>query len=90
MTVKKLLHVAALMAGASLFTVGLGGCADQDPQSLDQCMRREIFQQCMKALPAGPTATMYNDWDEVVGAGESAAHYQSLRRKSQIKPECGP
>jgi hypothetical protein len=26
MTVKKLLRVAALLAGASLFTVGLGGC----------------------------------------------------------------
>ena len=27
MTVKKPIRVAALMAGASLFTVGLGGCA---------------------------------------------------------------
>jgi len=53
-------------------------------------MRREIFQQCMKALPAGPSATKYNDWDEVVAQCDSVAHYQSLRRKSQIKPECQP
>ncbi len=85
---KKPLRVAALMAGASLFTVGLGGCADPDPQLVDQCMRREIFQQCMKALPAGPKATRYNDWGEVVSKCEDVAYYQSLRRKSWIKPEC--
>ncbi len=53
-------------------------------------MRREIFMQCMAALPASPKATMSNDWDEVVGQCDSVAHYQSLRRKSQIKPECQP
>ena len=87
---KKPIRVAALMAWASLFTVGFGGCADPDQTRADQCMRREIFQQCMKALPAGPKATMYNDWDEVVGKCEDVAYYQSLRRKSQIKPECLP
>ena len=87
---KKLLRVAALMAGASLFTAGLGGCADPDPQRVDQCMRREIFQQCLTNLPAGPKATMYNDWDEVVKECENVAYYQSLRRQSGIKPECRP
>lgn len=85
---KKLLRVAALMAGASLFTVVLGGCTEPDPQRVDQCMRREIFQQCMKALPVGPKTTMYNDWDEVVKECENVAYYQSLRRRSQIKSEC--
>ena len=84
---KRLTRYAGLIAGASLLTAGLGGCADHDPQKPDQCMRRELFQQCMKALPAGPKATVYNDWDEVVAQCDSVAHYQSLRRKSQIKPE---
>lgn len=77
------LAVVGLLAAMFLVT----GCSD-NPQMADQCMRREIFQQCMKALPAGPKATMYNDWDEVVSQCDSVAHYQSLRRKSQIKPEC--
>lgn len=87
---KRLTRYAGLIAGASLLTAGLGGCANPDPQMADQCMRREIFQQCMKALPAGPKATMYNDWDEVVAKCEDAAYYQSLRRTSQVKPECRP
>ena len=85
---KRLTCYAGLIAGASLLTAGLGGCANEDPQKPDQCMRREIFMQCMAALPAGPQATRYNDWDEVVGKCENAAYFQSLRRKSGIKPEC--
>ena len=87
---KQLTRYAGLIAGASLLTAGLGGCANADPQNPDQCMRREIFMQCMAALPAGPKATVYNDWDEVVAQCDSVAHYQSLRRNSQIKPECLP
>jgi hypothetical protein len=30
-----------------------------------------------------------NDWDEVVNACDSAAYYQSLRPRGQIKKECG-
>ena len=86
----RLTRYAGLIAGASLLTAGLGGCSGVGPPTPDQCMRREIFMQCMNALPAGPTATMYNDWDEVVQQCDSVAHYQSLRRKSQIKPECQP
>lgn len=78
-----------LIGAASLLTAVLaGGCTESTGP--DQCLRREIFQQCMAALPAGPKATMYNDWDEVVGQCDSVAHYQSLRRESQIKPECQP
>lgn len=77
-----------LIGAASLLTAMLaGGCADTTGP--DQCLRREIFQQCMKALPAGPQATKYNDWDEVVSQCESAAYYQSLRKKAHIKAECG-
>ena len=87
---KRLTRYAGLIAGASLLTAGLGGCKEAEPSNRDQCMRREIFQECMKALPAGPKATMYNDWNEVVAECESVAYYQSLRRTSQIKPECLP
>jgi len=86
--VKRLTRYAGLIAGASLLTAGLGGCNLPEVTQADQCMRREIFMQCMAALPAGPKATMYNDWDEVVSQCESAAYYQSLRAKSQIKQEC--
>ena len=46
--------------------------------------------QCMRALPAGPVAPQYNDWDEVVTACESTAYRQSLRGAQHIKPECRP
>jgi len=54
----------------------------------DQCLRAELFTNCLKSLPAGPTATKYNDWDEVVEACGSVAYYQSLRLVSNIKKEC--
>jgi hypothetical protein len=56
----------------------------------DQCMRTELFKTCMTLLPAGPAATKYNDWDEVVSACDKAAYYQSMRALSSIKPECKP
>lgn len=44
----------------------------------DQARRAELFQTCLKALPAGPISTQYNDWDEVVAQCSSSAYYQSL------------
>ncbi len=77
-----------LIGAASLLTAVLaGGCTESTGP--DQCLRREIFQQCMKSLPAGPQATKYNDWDEVVGKCETVAYYQSLKKKTQIAAECG-
>lgn len=77
-----------LIGAASLLTAVLaGGCTENTGP--DQCLRREIFQQCMKALPAGPQATKYNDWNEVVGECESVAYYQSRKKKTQITAECG-
>lgn len=70
----------------------LAGCGDkpfvEPAPKADQCMRQQLFQACMKALPDGPQSTKYNDWDEVVESCESAAYYQSLRRPEHIKPEC--
>ena len=54
----------------------------------DQCLRREIFAECMKSLPLSPTTTKYNDWNEVVEACENVAYYQSRRAPEMIKAEC--
>lgn len=72
---------------AILSLVFLSGCAET--VGTDQCMRREIFLQCLKALPAGPVETKYNDWDDVVLECDVAARYQSRRNKSQIAAQCG-
>lgn len=54
----------------------------------DQCLRQELFKQCLAALPAGPVSTEYNDWDEVVSKCETSSYYQSLRSTEYIKLEC--
>lgn len=75
-----------LVVAASLLIAALVvGCDQSAP---DQCVRREIFLQCMGALPAGPQATKYNDWDDVVSTCDSVAHYQSLRGKESIAANC--
>lgn len=68
----------------------LAGCGEpQRYPEPDQCLRREIFKECMASLPKGPQSVHNsNDWDEVVDACESAAAYQSKRAPEQIKPEC--
>lgn len=78
---------------ALVIMLALAGCDDGPIASspvVDQCMRAELFQSCMKSLPAGPVATQYNDWDEVVDSCSSAAYYQALRQREHIKPECQP
>lgn len=67
----------------------LAGCSDEPNDIVkDQCLRVELFQQCMKSLPAGPVATHYNDWSEVVTSCEAAAFYQSMRPRVAVKKEC--
>ena len=66
----------------------LAGCNQFTEPTVDQCLRREIFTSCMASLPAGPAATKYNDWDEVVSSCENVAYYQALRKKELIKLEC--
>jgi hypothetical protein len=78
------------LIGLSLLSVGLGGCAPEDRKIIvDQCLRNEIFQQCMKILPRGPRTTgMSNDWDEVVKECGEQGFYQSKRKREFVKPEC--
>ncbi len=70
-------------------TLVLAGCdVPEKDWGADQCLRIELFQQCLKALPAGPQSTQYNDWNEVVAQCQNAAYYQSLRKQEFIKKEC--
>jgi hypothetical protein len=69
----------------------LAGCVPEAPPktwTIDQCTRAELFQACLRALPAGPTATKYNDWDEVIEQCADAARYQSIRKAGTVKSEC--
>lgn len=56
----------------------------------DQCLRAQIFKECLERLPKGPEsiAVTGNSWHKVVSECEDAASYQSLRMKSTVKPEC--
>lgn len=76
-----------------LSVLALTACSEEVPimknaHIVDQCLRSTVFQQCMKVLPAGPLATKYNDWDEVVSECGRQAYYQSIRNRQFIKPEC--
>ena len=59
-----------------------------DPNIPDQCLRRELFNECMKSLPSGPVATHYNDWDDVVSECRAYAWSVSVRLQSVVKKEC--
>lgn len=60
-----------------------------DPIVVDQCLRREIFKECLGLLPKGPDKIdNSNDWDEVVQKCESSAYYQSMRLSSVVSKQC--
>lgn len=78
-----------------LITSLLSACGDGEEVYImknrhiaDQCMRVKLFENCMKSLPAGPVATAYNDWDEVVSECNRISFYSSMRNREFIKPEC--
>jgi hypothetical protein len=82
---KPISKIALVVCSATLLAACEPGPNDATP---DQCLRAELFQQCMKALPAGPQATKYNDWDEVIVSCERVAFYQSLRPRNTVSAEC--
>lgn len=79
-----------MRATAILISIfALAGCKEPLPmREPDQCLRAQLFQQCLQTVPNGPMATKYTDWSEVVQACESASYYQSLRQTQNIKQEC--
>jgi len=83
--VMPIIHIAL----CAFLVVILSGCEPHVPAtSANQCIRAELFKQCMSILPAGPSTTKYNDWDEVVDSCASSAYYQSLRLTKGIPLEC--
>jgi hypothetical protein len=68
----------------------LAGCSAESMgrEQIDQCIRWQLFQQCMAALPAGPQRTQYNDWDDVVSQCEDAATRASYRIPALIPAAC--
>ncbi len=90
---EKLVGYKARIAGTigKLFGLGLiattltacnpypGTAASEFQWVTDPVIRAERFDACMKALPAGPVSTHYNDWSEVVDSCETAAYRQAQR-----------
>jgi hypothetical protein len=62
--------------------------ACDDMQMPNQCIRREVFKECMAALPKGPEVTHYNDWNEVVESCNEVARNISYRTYGSIPKEC--
>ncbi len=82
---KSMSKIALMLCSVTL----LAACEPSPEHSTpDQCLRAQLFQQCLKALPAGPQSTKYNDWNEVILACDSASFYQSYRARKLIAPEC--
>lgn len=78
------------LIGLSLLTAVLCGCVPEEKKVSDQCLRKELFQQCMAGLPKGPdhVVAAENDWQEVIEECGSQARYMSYRRREFVKPEC--
>lgn len=72
---------------AFALVAALAGC-DTRTEAYDQCIRAELFQACLAAVPAGPQATKYNDWDEVVSECGTQARTMSVRPVKAIKEGC--
>jgi hypothetical protein len=64
---------------AIVFLVAIAGCEKtkvEEAVDLQKgALRRELFAECMKLLPAGPNHTKYNDWAEVVETCNSHSLY---------------
>ena len=73
-----------------LAMVLIAGCSamDQDPLVEDQCLRREIFKECLQDVPRGPETTHNNAWDGVVSECASNAYKSAIRHQSVVKKEC--
>lgn len=81
---RKILFAVAMLAG-------LAACGPTEEHCIDQCLRSQLFQDCLSRIPKGPEkiTAAGNDWDEVVSECRSAAYYQSMRSQCEVvKPEC--
>ncbi len=78
-----------LTLAAVFSTIVLMGCSMEPSYTSDQCLRAELFKQCMTLLPKGPESVHNsNDWSKVVYSCESVAYRQSIRKYQSIKEGC--
>jgi hypothetical protein len=62
---------------------------DAEPTTvLDQCLRADLFKQCLAQVPKGPVSTVENPWHKVVEECESAAYHQSWRKTGMVEMKC--
>lgn len=80
------------MTLAALLLAGCGKEPLVDQHVYDQCLRAKLFQECLAAVPSGPShvAAVASGWAGVVDECATAAQYQSLRLEAHVKPECRP
>lgn len=83
-----MIMLAILLAGCTVEETKTSQDNRENWSTYDNCIRAEVFAQCLKQLPNGPQISKYNDWDEVVSQCRSAAKEMSLRVRKNIKPEC--
>ncbi len=79
---KRFLAVLILVAGC--------GESIMPPEPvMDQCLRAQLFKECMVTLPKGPESVHNsNDWSEVVDECNNASAQQSYRKAGTVRPEC--
>lgn len=67
----------------------LVGCTPDTPEKIAltdaqnaarAAYRDQVFEKCMKLLPAGPEQTKYNDWAEVVSECGQLSYYHMNTR----------
>lgn len=66
----------------------------QNEDAQDQCLRRELYQQCMDKAPRSTDKdTAFagtKSWIEISKECDRIASYYSVRSLAHIKPECQP
>lgn len=55
---------------------------------VDQCLARDLFKECLAGVPKGPTATKYNDWDEMIEECRVTAKQFATKPPELIQPAC--
>jgi hypothetical protein len=73
----------ALIVLVPATVVVVSSCENND--IIDQCLRREIYKECMDAAPKDK-----EPWSKIMDKCSRLSEYQSLRQLAQVKPECRP
>lgn len=77
-----------LLAVSILILTACSAEVKESKTVVDQCLRAQLFDRCLKTIPQGPLATKYNDWDEVVNECGGQSRSQSYRLRETVKLEC--